>query len=101
MTAKKSQSGGQEFLVFPVFNFSLIRTKKIEKKKLFSKIMKKSRPFLAHPPGGQETTFYLRVASGVGGGGAKNNSHYLYGGLGTKTGISWGKGVVQWVACGT
>ena len=23
-----------------------------------------SRPFLAHPAGGQETTFYLRVASG-------------------------------------
>ena len=31
--------------------------KKKEKKKNGS-----SRPFLAHPAGGQETTFYLRVA---------------------------------------
>ena len=23
------------------------------------------RPFLAHPAGGQETTFYLRVAQGI------------------------------------
>ena len=36
------------------------------KKKLFFKNHEKkspSRPFLAHSAGGQETTFYLRVAS--------------------------------------
>ena len=36
-----------------------------EKKTFFENHEKKSprRPFLAHPAGGQETTFYLRVAS--------------------------------------
>ena len=40
-----------------------------EKKNLFQKSWKKSpsRPFLAHPAGGQETTFYLRVAPVLGG----------------------------------
>ena len=35
-----------------------------KKKKEFENMKKKSssRPFLAHPAGGQETTFYLRVA---------------------------------------
>ena len=37
-----------------------------EKKNFFQKSWKKSpsRPFLAHPASGQETTFYSRVASG-------------------------------------
>ena len=36
---------------------------KKEKKKKYGK-ENSSRPFLAQPAGGQETTFYLRVASG-------------------------------------
>ena len=37
---------------------------KVKKKGIFFKYEKKgsSQPFLAHPVGGQETTFYLRVA---------------------------------------
>ena len=63
---KKGQSGGRE--VFFSFHFALTRLIKLSGKKMFSKIMKKSssRPFFAHlggVGGGQETTFYLSVAS--------------------------------------
>ena len=50
----------------PNFNFFKLECTggKVKKKKKFEKMKKKSssRPFLAHPASGQETTFYLRVA---------------------------------------
>ena len=64
----KSQSGGRESFFFFSPNFMFYKQGGggvVKKYFLFLKIGKKkssSRPFLAHPVGGQETIFYLRMA---------------------------------------
>ena len=57
------------FFFFPNFNFFKLECTggKVKKKKKIEKKKKSpSRPFLAHPAGGQETIFYLRMAWGPG-----------------------------------
>ena len=62
---KASREVGNLFFFFPNCIISKLEYtgRKGKKKKFFFKIGKSSsRPFLAHPAGGQETIFYLRMA---------------------------------------
>ena len=53
--------GRSGFFFFPNFNFFKLECTggKVKKKK----VPTSSRPFLAHPAGGQETIFYLRIST--------------------------------------
>ena len=61
---KASRAVGNLFFFPNLIVYKLECTGGEVKKNLFLKIGKKSssRPFLAHPAGGQETIFYLRMA---------------------------------------
>ena len=61
---KKGPVGRSGFFVLFFIFYRLGCTEKIEEKNFFQTSWKKSssRPFLAHSGGGQETSFYLRVA---------------------------------------
>ena len=65
---KKTASREAGFFFFSWFHFYKLNCTGgvSKKKKKIEKYGKKnsSQPFLAHPAGGQETTFYLRVALG-------------------------------------
>ena len=57
---KASREVGNLFFFFLIQFF--IKGEKVKKKIENREKNSSSRPFLAHPAGGQETTFYLRVA---------------------------------------